>query len=257
MARRKTSSQDTIQRSIIPVVDLCGRAEGGDSRPWIVEGADGFFYFLKRDNVSREHLVMDYLMSRLAEECGLPVPEVRLLDLSKLLLDYSVVDDSDTLTPGVGSGSLRVSFAEDLRTPHLRSIPEETQLRCLCFDWWTRNPARRLDRLGGDPNALWDPILQKVQLIGHGHCLDPSFDADEFWREHAFRDARPFLKKTFLTKWRRRFESAIYHLERLWNEMPEDWLVASGRHKPISFTRQDIEVWLMKPNLPTDGVLME
>lgn len=234
---------------------LCGRAVNGESRPWLAEGVDGFFYFLKRDNLSRDRLVMDYLMSRLAEECGLPVPVVRLLELPAPLLTHSALEGSGELSPGLALGSLRVPFAEEIRSAHLRSIDEETKLRCLCFDWWTRNPDRRLDRIGGDPNVLWDPVLQQVFLIDHDRCLDPDFDPAAFRREHVFRDARIHLEKPFLTRWRTRFESAIYHLARIWEEMPAEWHTGPGKRKLLSFTRQDVEARLMKPKLPPDGLL--
>jgi hypothetical protein len=256
MARPKKSTADHTEAAApVPVIGICGRAANGESRPWLVEGADGHFYFLKRDNVSRDRLAMDYLMSRLAEECGLPVPPVRRLVLPNILLSHSALEGSEELTPGLAFGSLRVPFAEEVRTAHLRSIDEETKLRCLCFDWWTRNPDRCLDRIGGDPNVLWDPMLQQIFLIDHDRCLDPGFDATTFKREHVFCDVRPFLEKPFLTKWRTRFESAIYHLAKIWEEMPADWHTGPKRKRLLSFTRQDLEAKLIKPKLPVEGLL--
>lgn len=255
MAKRRTSATEPAERSVIPVVGICGRAAAGESRPWLVEGADGHFYFLKRDNVSRDRLVTEYLVSRLAEECGLPVPPVRLLELPSTLLEHSALAESGELSAGTAFGSLRVPFAEEIRTAHLRSIDEETKLRCLCFDWWTGNPDRTLDRIGGDPNVLWDPVLQQIFLIDHDRCLDPAFDAAAFRREHVFRDVRPFLEKEFLKKWRTRFESAVYHFAKIWEEMPSEWHTGPARKKRLSFTRQDVEARLMKPKRPVEGLL--
>ncbi len=255
MAKRPLSKSKRSKAAPLPVVALCGRAPTGESRPWLAEAADGHFYFLKRDNVSRDRLAMDYLMSRLAEECGLPVPPVRLLDLPPALLSHSALEGAGSLTPGLAFGSLRVPFAEEVRSGHLRAVDEETKLRCLCFDWWTRNPDRRLDRVGGDPNLLWDPVLQQVLLIDHDRCLDPEFDPVAFRRGHAFRDALPFLERPFLAKWRRRFESSIYHLTKLWDEMPEEWRRGPRRKNLLTYTRQDVEASLIKPKLPADGLL--
>ena len=255
MAKRKTSPSEATEAVVVPVVSLCGRAASGVSRPWLAEGADGHFYFLKRDNVSPDRLAMEFLISRLAEECGLPVAPVRLLDLPKTLLAHSALEGVGGLTPGLAFGSLRVPFAEEIRSSHLRSIDEETKLRCLCFDWWTRNPDRSLDRIGGDPNVLWDPVLLQIFLIDHDRCLDPEFDGTAFKREHVFRDVRPFLERKFLEKWRTRFESAIYHLARIWEEMPTAWHTGAGRKRLLSFTRQDLQARLIKPKLPADGIL--
>jgi hypothetical protein len=252
---KKRKKAETSSAETVDLVALHGRAVSGDSRPWLVEGADGHFYFLKRDKLGRDRLATEYLLSRLAAECGLPVPPVRLLRLPAELLAHSALDEAADLTPGIAFGSLRVPFGEDLRSSHLVAVPEETKLRCLCFDWWTRNPDRRLDRVGGDPNALWDPVLGQVFLIDHDRCLDPAFDPVAFRRRHAFRDARHFLERGFLEKWRTRFESAIYRLEEIWKEMPEEWLAAPGGKSALSFSCQDLAAQLMKPELAPDAIL--
>ncbi len=256
MVKPRTSAAQATERTVISVIGICGRAANGESRPWLVEGADGHFYFLKRDNLSRDRLVTEYLVSRLAEECGLPVPPVQLLSLPAELIRHCAVDGARELTPGIAFGSLRVSFAEEIRSAHLRSIEEETKLRCLCFDWWTENPDRALDRIGGDPNVLWDPVLQQIFLIDHDRSLAPSFDSAAFLREHVFRDERPFLEKAFLSRWRTRFESAVYHLAGIWDEMPGEWHTGPGKKKRLSFTRQEVEARLMKPKLPVEGLLV-
>lgn len=253
--KSKAKNEAEAASGALSVVAFCGRAANGESRPWLAEGSDGHFYFLKRDNVSRDRLAMDYLVSRLAEECGLPVPPVRLLEVSAELLSHSALEGIDTLSPGVAFGSLRVSFAEEIRFGHLRSIDEETKLRCLCFDWWTRNPDRCLDRVGGDPNVLWDPLLQQIFLIDHDRCLDPGFDATAFRRGHVFRDVRPFLEKPFFAKWRTRFESAIYNLDTIWEEMPDEWVRGPGKRNLLSFTKQDLAARFIKPKLAPDALL--
>lgn len=237
------------------IVSISGRAEKGASRPFFCEADDGNFYFVKRDNISADQLVIEYVFSRLAEECGLPVAPVRLLAIPESLSQYAIVEHSGEFLPGLAFGSQRVQFAEEVRSSHLRQIDEETKFRCLCFDWWTRNPDRRLDLLGGDPNLLWDPVLQSVVLHDHDSCLDPEFDETEFKREHAFRDVRPFLERSFLKKWRTRFESTIYSLNSIWEEMPEEWFVDSAGVSRTSITREKIEAELIKPENEVDGIL--
>lgn len=251
MKKRASKPSAPVVAARVPVIGLCGRVEHGDSRPWLVEGADGQFYFLKRGNLTPDQLVTEYLISRLAEECGLPVPAVKILDLPPILLKHAEVPGVHELDAGPAFGSTRVDFAEELRTPHLVSIDEETKMRVICFDWWTRNPLRQLDRIGGDPNLLWDPVLQKVALVDHAACLGEHFDPVAFKREHAFRDVRTFIEKAFVKKWRTRFESAIYHLGRIWDEIPEEWLMG------LSFDRHKVEAWLMKPKLTAEGLLAD
>lgn len=238
------------------LVSICGRADNGKSRPFFCEAEDGHFYFVKRDNVTRDELVMDYLMSRLAEECGLPVAPVKLVHIPKPLAAHAMIEHGEEFQSGIAFGSQRVPFADEIRSAHLRSIDEETKIRCLCFDWWVRNPDRRLDMAGGDPNVLWDPVLHQIFLIDHDQCLAADFDPVVFKREHVFRDVRPFIDKAFFKKWRTRFESAIYHLDKIWAEMPAEWTKGPARKSLLSFTRQNLESRLIKPALPADAILM-
>ena len=234
----------------VTIVSISGRAEKGAGRPFFCEGDDGHCYFVKSENVSGDQRIVEYVIIRLAEECGLPVAPVQLVTIPEALAQYSLVDSPDEFKVGVAFGSQRVPFADELRTSHLRQIEEETKIRCLCFDWWVRNPDRRLDILGGDPNLLWDPVLQSVALIDHDNCLSDEFDETRFKQEHAFRDIRPFIEKAFYKKWRTKFESTIYNLGNIWEELPGEWLETK-----TTLTLQSIEAKLIKPELPADGIL--
>jgi hypothetical protein len=74
-------------------------------------------------------------------------------------------------------------------------------------------------------------------------------------QEHAFRDVRPFIEKAFYKKWRTRFESTIYGLGKIWEEIPEAWLRDDSGTARTSISLQDIEAGLIKPELPADGIL--
>tara|TARA_R110000850_G_scaffold202967_8_gene329079 strand:- start:2155 stop:2886 length:732 start_codon:yes stop_codon:yes gene_type:complete len=239
----------------VTVISICGRAETGVSRPFFGEADDGHSYFIKRDNISRDQLVIEYVISRLAEECGLPVAPVQILEVPSELTRYAIVQRPDEFCPGSSFGSQRIPFADEVRTSHLRQIDDEIKVRVLCFDWWVRNPDRTLGILGGDPNILWNPEVQDIALIDHDRCLDPDFDGVEFKREHVFRDIRPFIEKPVYEKWRTKFESEIYNLNKIWDEIPAEWLEDESGIARISFTRQDIESRLIKPDLAAAGIL--
>ncbi|MEM9283951.1 MAG: hypothetical protein AAGA96_19185, partial [Verrucomicrobiota bacterium] len=68
-------------------------------------------------------------------------------------------------------------------------------------------------------------------------------------------EVRPFLNAGFLKKWRTKFESAIYNLDKLWGEVPGEWLSNEGDSAEPTLTRQEIEAQLIKPELPVDGIL--
>jgi len=239
----------------VTIVSISGRAEKGISRPFFCEGDDGCSYFVKGGNLSGDQLVIEYVISRLAEECGLPVAPVALVEIPEALTRYSLVDQPNEFRAGPAFGSQVIPFADELRSSHLRQVEEEAKIRVLCFDWWVRNPDRTMGILGGDPNLLWDPVLQNIALIDHDQCLAEDFDETAFKQEHAFRDVRPFIEKTFYGKWRTKFESTIYHLGKIWEELPVEWLEDGSGIEKTSLSLSDVEARLMKPELPADGIL--
>lgn len=239
----------------VKIISICGRSDTGVSRPFFGEGDDGHAYFIKRDNISRDQLVVEYVISRLAEECGLPVAPVQLVEIPSELTRYAIIERPEEFCPGMAFGSQRIPFADELRTSHLRQIEDEVKARVLLFDWWVGNSDRQLTILGGDSNVLWDPTLQSIHLVDHDRCLDPEFDETEFKREHVFRDVRPYIEKSVFEKWRTKFESTIYNLGQIWDELPEEWLEDDSGIARTSITRQEIEAQLMKPEIPADGIL--
>ena len=237
------------------IVSVSGRASTGISRPFFCDADDGHSYFVKRNNVSWDNLVTEFLVGSLAVDYGLPVAPISLLEISEALAEQAVVKDKHEFQPGIAFGSTRIPFSDDLRESHLSLISDEDKIRCLCFDWWIRNNDRRLTVLGGDSNLLWDPIMGNLQVIDHDRCLDSDFDPEEFYREHAFRSARELVEKSTLKKLRTKFESAIYSLDKIWKTIPEEWLTDPVGESRISFTMHDVESMLMKPEFPADGIL--
>jgi len=237
------------------IISISGRAFTGMSRPFFCDADDGHSYFVKRNNVSWDGLVTEYLVSSLAVDYGIPVAPVSLLEIPEVLAEQAVVKDRHEFQPGIAFGSTQIPFSDDLRESHLSLISDEEKIRCLCFDWWVRNNDRKLTLFGGDPNLLWDPIMGNLQVIDHDRCLDADFDPDEFHREHAFREARALLEKAALKKLRTTFESAIYSLDKMWATIPEEWLIDDLGESRISFTMHDVESMLINPEFPADGIL--
>ena len=91
--------------------------------------------------------------------------------------------------------------------------------------------------------------------MDHDRCLDPNFDEAEFKREHIFRDVRPLIERSVFEKWRTKFESTIYNLGQIWEEIPAEWLECESGIARSSMTQQEIEAQLIKPEVPVDGIL--
>lgn len=237
------------------IVNFVDRVRCGSSRPFLCEGESGRLYYVKRDNLGWTNLVAEFLVTSLAEKSGLAVPPHALVEIPSELARLAPPEERGDFQPGLAFASQQVPFAEELRSSHLRSVPEDTQLRCLCFDWWTRNAGRRLGRAGGDANLLWEPAAGKVRAIDHARALDPDFPDGKFFREHPCRDARAFLDRSRLERYRTSFESALYGLGELWEQIPDEWLrdVAGAERTPFSL--RAVEAMLIDPELPVDGPL--
>ena len=237
------------------LVTVCGRSQTGISRPFLCEADDGYFYYVKSENVTSEQRVKDFVFSRLAEEVGLPVSPVQILEIPEVLASYVVVEGKEEFRPGLALGSRRIQFADEIRSAHLRQVDDDIKMRILCYDWWTQNPDRQLDLIGGDPNVLWDPVLQSIFIIDHDRCLEEDFDPTEFKRHHVFRDVMAFMEEAFLKKWRTKFESSIYGWNSIWEELPPSWLEDESGIARISFSREELEASLIKPEISVEGVL--
>ena len=239
------------------IISIHGRSETGVSRPFLCEDENGRSFFVKRDNVTWDQLVLEFVMGSLASGYGIAVAPFEVLEIPELLSQQVLAKDRQDFCPGLAFASQRIPFGEDLIESHSRQVDAKTKRAIICFDWWTRNSDRRMSFGGaGCPNLMWDPLMQNVVAIDHDNCLDYDFDAEEFKREHAFRDVLPFLERDQLEKLRVRFDSSIYSLDKIWETVPGDWLKDEETGETRSkLTMHDIEAALLAPQLPVDGIL--
>ncbi|MDF1813587.1 MAG: hypothetical protein P1V20_15415 [Verrucomicrobiales bacterium] len=238
------------------IISIHGRAESGISRPFLCQDESGQSWFVKRSNVTWDQLVLEFVLGNLAMKFGLPSASFALLEIPELLSRRTLAKDRGDFEPGTAFGSRRIPFGEDLGETHIRHIPDETKAEVFCFDWWTANSDRRLLKTGGSPNLIWDPELHSFFVIDHDRALDPDFEAAEFFREHVFRDIRPFLERQTVMKLRQRFESAVKTLPEIWKQLPGEWLADESGTARATLTPQSITKSLLEPgNRPVEGVL--
>lgn len=240
----------------IKLINVQGRAATGPSRPFLCEAEDGRSFFVKGNNVSPDQLLLEWTLGNLARDYGLPVAPFELVEIPEPLATQSVGLNRSEFAPGIAFGSQRVPFGEDLGESHLRHVPDETKIALICFDWWVRNPDRRLGRFGGSPNLMWDPTLQGIVIIDHDQALDPDFDGGEFFREHVFRDVRAFLDRGSIPKLRDAFEKAAEKLDQSWNQVPTEWLEDEFGSPRVNRTLDQLKNELVNSHLPVEGILL-
>lgn len=237
------------------IVSVHGRAETGISRPFLCRDAAGQSWFVKRNNVTWDQLVLEVVMGNLALSYGIPVAGFDLVEIPELLAKQTLAKDKHDFEPGIAFASRRIPFGEDLGESHIRHIPDEVKIAVICFDWWSSNSDRCLTKIGGSPNLIWDPIMQSIAAIDHDRAIDPEFDTSEFLGEHVFRGVRPFIESEQLKKLRKRYESSIKHLPKFWSQLPKEWLSDEAGARRTTLTVDDVRTALLKPKHRMEGIL--
>ena len=233
---------------IIDIIAIEGRtAEGnGVSRPFRCEGDDGCNYYVKLKNAGYGPLVKEWIAGRLAQELGLPVAEIRQVRIPRELVEGRE-DYERELGHGIAFGSLKVHPAERLALEFVREDPTGVLSRILLFDWWVRNSDRALSETGGNPNLLWQIEPARVVMIDHDNAFDAEFDAGNFWGLHALRWHRSAwlpANRATMEDWLARAASC---LDRIWDELPEEWLIDSYGDPNCGLDKGGLQAMLSSP----------
>jgi hypothetical protein len=209
----------------IDIIAIEGRTEesNGVSRPFRCIGEDEAEYFVKLKNIGWKHLVKEWIAGRLAQEMGLHAAAIAQVRIPAELVAGDAELESE-LGHGVAFGSRRVAPAERLAIAFVPEDPDGSLSRILLFDWWIRNSDRSLTETGGNPNLLWEIDPGRVVVFDHDNAFDGDFDPGHFWQYHALRAHRSAwepVRRQEMTAW---LASGATCLDRLWDELPEDWL---------------------------------
>ena len=212
----------------IDIIAIEGRTEEGNgvSRPFRCLGEGEARYFVKHKNAGYTQLVKEWIAGRLAQEMGLPAAEIRQVLIARELVT-GIEEYEQDLGYGIAFGSLRVAPAERLAMAFVRDDPDGSLSRILLFDWWIRNSDRALTEIGGNPNLLWGLNPGRVVVFDHDNAFDETFNSGDFWQFHALRghlSAWDAGKRTEMVAWLAGGEACI---DRLWDELPEEWLIDS------------------------------
>jgi hypothetical protein len=126
----------------------------GGSQAHLIRASDGSFYVTKFQN-NPQHirvLASEYLATRLGILLGLPMPEVRIIDVSDWLIANSpelCIEDAGKSRPCASGPQLASRYAADPEQDHIFDYLPEAMLRrianpqdfhrVLAFDKWTGN----------------------------------------------------------------------------------------------------------------------
>jgi hypothetical protein len=82
-----------------------------------------------------------------------------------------------------------------------------------------------LTKNGGNANLFWDAETQRLVVIDHNQAFDPDFDADQFFRYHAFKDSVPDVFDDLIERqhYTERLEQALREWDGIIQAIPEEW----------------------------------
>lgn len=237
----------------IEIIAIEGRTEenNGVSRPFRCIGEDGAEYFVKLKNAGFTQLVKEWIAGRLAQEMGLTAAEIAQVRIVPELIKGDKELETE-LGHGVAFGSRRVEPAERLALAFVPDDPDGTLSRILLFDWWIRNCDRVLTETGGNPNLLWQLDPGRVVVFDHDNAFDETFDHELFWNYHALRAHRSAwepAKRAEMTAW---LAAGAACLDRLWDELPEEWLQDSFGDPRSGLDKEGLRGVLSSPQTAPD-----
>lgn len=211
----------------------------GGSQAHLIRASDNNFYVVKFQN-NPQHirmLVSEFLGSRLGTLLGLPMPEVRVIDVSGWLITNTPelrVESVGFSVPCAAGLQLASRYVADIWQDHVFDYMPESMFnrvtnqqdfaRVLTFDKWTANCDGR-QAVFVKPDAA---RAYRVVFIDQGHCFNcgewtfPDLDLHGVYhRNHVYQN---------VTAWES-FEPTLSRLEQLniselWtiaSEIPKDW----------------------------------
>jgi hypothetical protein len=209
--------------SMIRIIEVGDIAVQGRTEPVFCKADDGNEYVVKGAFAGHKALIAEWVANRLGSMLGLPIPKFRQMRLDPMVMRYGVKRDAiERLGAGALFGSQRHPNLVEVRQADLPLINPMLCAKILAFDWWIANPDRVFVEGLGNPNLLWSESDRRLVVIDHNLAFDPVL-ASDFWREHAFRDARSLWSETFRKNMGSEFQRILADLKKIWTELPDDW----------------------------------
>lgn len=171
---------------MISIQQIRDRAEQGVTKPFLCQGDDGHWYFVKGRGAGMRSLICEWIAGRMAQAFGLPVAPFAQVDVPEALIQTALRPELTELGAGIAFASRQVRFPQEFSRSHLPRVASQLGEDVRVFDWWVRNQDRTLTQHGGNPNLLWDQASEALVVIDHNQAFDPAFDPQAFVAQHVF-----------------------------------------------------------------------
>lgn len=206
----------------------------GGSFPTLSETADGEQVVIKMRGAGNGAgaLLSEFLVNRLAHLAGLPVPDVRVVEIA---VDHPWefgTDEFDDLlqkSPGPNLGICWIPDAVQLGAEEVNALPEEFISQVVTLDLAFSN----LDRSAASCNLLRQSSGEKW-IIDHGSCrflFRRGAISHSLAKDHLFHGR----EQSFDARWLEPLQPSL--VAETVAEVPDSWLAEEG------FTRADVLGW--------------
>jgi hypothetical protein len=245
---------------MIIITEVLGKAAQGRTEPFICRGDDDQLYIVKGRNAGFRSLCCEWVVSNLAQQAGLMVPEFTIAEVPRALVAASDRPDIRQLGEGLVFASKQISGAMEMTWGDTRQLDPSGMAKVLFFDQWVQNVDRTLSDLGGNPNLLitHEPELHESEETGTmQRCLwvidfNLAFEADftrtNFLQNHVFSGLLKAWPCGFEEYMKAQLPALLASVPRLFAQLPEEWLYPDGDDSlPVHLDQNDVLKTLQLP----------
>jgi hypothetical protein len=225
---------------MITITEVLGKAAQGRTEPFVCRGDDGQLYFVKGRHAGYRSLCCEWVVSNLAQQAGLVVPDFTIAEVPRALVAASDREDIRQLGEGRVFASTQVNGAREIVWSDLSHLKTWEMAQVLFFDLWVQNDDRSLSVLGGNPNLLithepeiiegeeTDEMQRCLWVIDFNLAFDDQFLRQSFLENHVFGEMVKNWPAGFRDHMMAKLQALLAGVPRLFSQLPEEWLYPDG-----------------------------
>lgn len=208
---------------MINITEILYQMKQGATAPYLCIADNDKKYVIKRQRAGFEGCIKEWLLGKLGQSFGLPIPECQLVQISDMLLDYNDNYQSE-IGEGIAFASEFISDLQEVNYQQLDSLSVDVLRELYIFDYWVNNADRNLTELGGNPNLFYKQSNLNVIVLDHNLAFDENFLIIDHQELHV---CRRFWPAQFDFEIQQSYENRMTNALDIWDDLvskiPNDW----------------------------------